>query len=300
MLNLTVNCNEAIRGTGVNGCQKAVEYVSRFILIQSGYKFLINNDTFDDATINELIQKGIMLVMPRQVNLEVTGGTEPIYEEYQAGAKSFVRYVPYEFKITYDGFICLGNSLQSRSAKKWDVLWVDDSGHLVGEVTSDGYFKGFGTTLTIFEGRTFNDGKVASKNMFRIQLSNSGTTAVNSYIDYVTSEEVDFKNLNGIDEVVITNTSGNTTATNLKIKVTYSCDGSTAITGLTSKFRVLDSTGAVVSGVTFTYVSDGVYSVAGLTAGDYRINLYDTALDSNVVILADSFYKSNTLTISLT
>ena len=104
---------------------------------------------------------------------------------------------------------------------------------------------------------------------------------------------MDWKGLSGIDEVQIEKTASG-------ILVTFACDQTSPVEGLvTANFRVLDSSGVVVPGATFTEVGEGKYTVAGTTAGnDYTIYLYDSTAGANVVAVANYYYKSNKLTYS--
>lgn len=282
------DCASSVTGTGQSGCRKIKGYVARRFLIEKGYKFDKLTDSFDDATINALIQQFKLIPLPTDLGAEAQN-QDTTFETIQK-QDIYVSGMVYGWNVMYRADSCLSKALKTLSAKRWDLLEVDEDGNLIAVETTDGFLKGFDTNMVRYMGLTNNDGSVGSKVMLRIQLSKNGSSEYDSQWQLIESGEVDWLNLQGVDELLFTKVGG-------KLKVTYACDESTPIEGLTTaKVRAVDSSGAVVAGFTIAADGEGLYTVSGLTSGDYLIYTYDAVSQSNTVIVGNYFYKSNKLT----
>ena len=282
------DCASSVTGTGQSGCRKIKGYVARRFLIEKGYKFDKLTDSFDDATINALIQQFKLIPLPTDLGAEAQN-QDTTFETIQK-QDIYVSGMVYGWNVMYPADSCLSKALKTLSAKRWDLLEVDEDGNLIAVETTDGFLKGFDTNMVRYMGLTNNDGSVGSKVMLRIQLSKNGSSEYDSQWQLIESGEVDWLNLQGVDELLFTKVGG-------KLKVTYACDESTPIEGLTTaKVRAVDSAGAVVAGFTIAADGEGLYTVSGLTSGDYLIYTYDSVSQSNTVIVGNYFYKSNKLT----
>ena len=282
------DCSSSVTGTGQSGCRKIKGYVARRFLIEKGYKFDKLTDSFDDATINALIQQFKLIPLPTDLGAEAQN-QDTTFETIQK-QDIYVSGMVYGWNVMYPADSCLSKALKTLSAKRWDLLEVDEDGNLIAVETTDGFLKGFDTNMVRYMGLTNNDGSVGSKVMLRIQLSKNGSSEYDSQWQLIESGEVDWLNLQGVDELLFTKVGG-------KLKVTYACDESTPIEGLTTaKVRAVDSSGAVVAGFTIAADGEGLYTVSGLTSGDYLIYTYDAVSQSNTVIVGNYFYKSNKLT----
>lgn len=282
------DCASSVTGTGQSGCRKIKGYVARRFLIEKGYKFDKLTDSFDDATINALIQQFKLIPLPTDLGAEAQN-QDTTFETIQK-QDIYVSGMVYGWNVMYPADSCLSKALKTLSSKRWDLLEVDEDGNLIAVETTDGFLKGFDTNMVRYMGLTNNDGSVGSKVMLRIQLSKNGSSEYDSQWQLIESGEVDWLNLQGVDELLFTKVGG-------KLKVTYACDESTPIEGLTTaKVRAVDSAGAVVPGFTIAADGEGLYTVSGLTSGDYLIYTYDAVSQSNTVIVGNYFYKSNKLT----
>ena len=282
------DCSSSVTGTGQSGCRKIKGYVARRFLIEKGYKFDKLTDSFDDATINALIQQFKLIPLPTDLGAEAQN-QDTTFETIQK-QDIYVSGMVYGWNVMYPADSCLSKALKTLSSKRWDLLEVDEDGNLIAVETTDGFLKGFDTNMVRYMGLTNNDGSVGSKVMLRIQLSKNGSSEYDSQWQLIESGEVDWLNLQGVDELLFTKVGG-------KLKVTYACDESTPIEGLTTaKVRAVDSSGAVVAGFTIAADGEGLYTVSGLTSGDYLIYTYDAVSQSNTVIVGNYFYKSNKLT----
>lgn len=287
-INTTRDCGTSVLGTGTRGCRTEKKYINRRMLIEHGYSFDKALSTFDDATIDALIQKGVLVPLPGDLGAEANN-TEATYETIN-GQDIPVAGIVYGWRIRYKSDQCLARAFGTLSNKAWDLLEVDENGELNAVETTDGFIKGFDTNLVRYEGLTNNDGSAGSKLTLRIQLTKIGSKEYDSSFVVIPSGEVDWSTLKGVDEVALSQVGG-------KLKAVFACDGSSPVTGLTSaNIRAISSAGAVVPGVTITEDGNGLYTVAGLTpAGDYTIYLYDSVLNAKTIAMANYFYKSNEL-----
>ncbi len=297
-----LECSTIIKGTGTKGCSVDIGYTSKILLFEQGLRFNINSseEEMSKEKINQLIQQGKIVVLPEHAGFS-NEGEETVYETLPSGAKIVVRNGLYEFLIQYSKGICFGNALFGLSSKSWDLALIDSEGKLIVEETSDGYIKGFNTSLVNAENMVLNDGSVSTKNPLRVQLSTLGTKGLQSSVNFVNSStELDWDSLEGVNDVTISVVNEDTQY--VEVKVTTGCDGSTPILGLDNfnLWQVLDSNGQTVS-ETVTSIGGGVYKIGSLTTGnDYSIKLYDEQNGFEVISVETDFYKSNTVGASTT
>lgn len=301
LLNKT-DCGSAIKGTGTLGCKVDINYLTQFFLLESGVELDTTADTIDQAKIDELVQSEQLVVLPEHNSFENQSG-ETVYEELPSGAKLPVRNGLYEFLPMYSKGICLSNALGSLNSKSWSLLMLDfdnaGNSRLWGEKTTNGKFKGFDLGLVYAENRQFSDGSTSTKTPLRLQLSTKGTAAMRSRVAYLSSDNaVDFASLNGVNDVILE--AVNTTAAGFTVSANISCDGSTAISSNTTvgNWKVTDTSddsNVVPSGITY---ANGVYSIAGVSAGTYTIEWNDGT--NSVIVSSNKYYESDTITVTLT
>ena len=285
-----LDCISDQRGTALKGCLNTLNQISKFILIQRGTKLNLQTDTLDISKVTDLIQSGKMVVLPNLDSMEAQ--TEDYtYETLGSGVKIPVRAGLYEWLANYRGVFCLSKSINQLVSRAWDLWLVDIDNKLAVEVTADGFIKGFECSLVNGENITFNDGSTSSKKPMRIQLSPSGTRAFNERSDTI-ADGIDFVNLDGVEDVYL-NILSNKVAS-LNIAVVDGCDKTTVIEGLdaTKYWKITNaSTGSAVTPTSITF-ADGAYKFAGLTAGDYLFQLYDSAKSRPIVVVGTGFYKT--------
>lgn len=288
-ISTSIKCASSLLGTGTRGCRNLKGYVVRRFLLEKGYKFDKELDTLDEDTINELIQKFILVPLPEDLGAEANN-TDPVYETVNSMDIPVTGAI-YGWRIRYRADQCLGKALNRLNSKSWDLLEVDEEGNLNAVETDEGFIRGFEANLVKYEGMTGNDGSVGAKNTLRIQLTKIGSIQYDSMWAKVAPDDVDWTNLQGVDEIVLEKTAAG------KLKATFACDNSTAIDGLvTANLRAIDAAGAPVVGFAVVAAGDGIYTVSGLTAGsDYKIYTYDATQNTRTIVLANYFYKSNEL-----
>lgn len=295
-----LNCSTETKGTGTAGCTVTPNNINNLMLVKKGWSLDETNDTLDQEDIDELIQNGTLIPLPSHFGRE-DANEEAVYETSDIGVKIFVRQGNVEFVVTYAKGICFSKALETLRSKKLDLLFVDyeDGKSRLWGAYSNGKFKGFDLNLNNAENFVLPSGTAGAKKPLRIQLSPKGTVEYNSNMDFVVSDDIDFGGIDGVNDVVLTSSSNLTT--DFQVAVNSACDKTTSFEGFDNpaNWRVTNTSGVVqtVSGVTY---SDGVYTLAGLSAGTYNVQLYDSAGGYPVVASEGMYYKSDILNVVLT
>src|SRR5690606_10993559 len=290
-----LNCTTGGANTGTLGCAVNPNNINNLMLAKKGWSLDVTSDTLDQETIDELIQKGVLIPLPSHFSRE-DANEETQYETSEIGVKIKVRPGNVEFVVNYAIGVCFSKALESLSSRNLDLLFVDyedRKSRLWGALVGD-KFKGFDLSLNNAENFILPTGTTGAKKPLRIQLSPKGTSEYNKNMDFAVSDEIDFGSLDGINDVVI-NTVSN--GTDLVVTLTSACDKTTSFEGFeATDFRITDNTGVVQSGFTVNY-SDGQYTISGLDAGTYNVQLYDSALGSSVVAVDGMYYRSDVLNV---
>lgn len=290
-----VDCTTNAKGTGVGACFVGMNDAQFFILVKKGWSIALAT-TFDESAVKELVQDGTFIVLPNHQSIEVES-EDYVYETTDSGYKIPVRDGLVEFMAQYAKGLCLHKALRSISWGAYDLLIVDydnnGNGRLWGveDVTS---FKGFDLNLINAETFTMTTGTERGKSPFRLQFSAKGTVEFNNKANFVRADSFDVASLNGVRDVNILpiDLTGGT----LKVEVIDACDNSTKIAGLDdlTMWKLVDNTGAPVVASSISY-ANGVYTFAGMQAGEVIVSLYDTVLDTAVVNDGSLFYASDEL-----
>jgi hypothetical protein len=298
-----LDCNQAVAGTGVKGCTSMIEAFQKIILTKKTWKANRTTDTFDQADVDKWVQSGDWVVLSKIFDAGVTRDEPVVSASPYTGEDSFVRHNPLKMVLQFDvQSACYLKALQTLSGGKWDVLFVDydKSGkpRIWGEETEDGlYFKGFDAGLVNGAGFVINNGADSARPRLMVQLTLAGTIRLDNAMG-TPSSNVDFLNLNGAVDVTIQ--AETLTASSFQVSVLNSCNGTESIVGLNNvnKWLIKTSAGVVVTPTTITY-ANGVYTITGLTAGDYVIEIYDVTNDYDIVVVDGEYYKSGTIAVTL-
>lgn len=294
-----LNCTTGAKGTGTAGCMVNPNNINNLILVEKGWSLDETTDTLAQADIDELIQSGVMIPLPGHFARE-DASEEYVYETSEIGVKIKVRPGNMEMVVTYAKGVCFSKALESLSSKKLDVLLVDyeDGVARLWGAYNNGKFKGFDLSLNNAETFQLPTGTTGAKKPLRIQFSPKGTVEFNSMMNFLTSD-VDFGAIDGINDVVLE--AENSTAADFQVSVKSACDKTTSFEGFdnANAWRVIDTSDqstVVPSGVTY---ADGVYTIAGVPAGSYTVQLYDVTNGSSVATLDAMYFKSNVLAVTL-
>lgn len=298
-----LDCNQAVAGTGVKGCSTIIQAFQKVILVKKSWRANLTTDNFDQTDIDEWVQSGNWKVLGKIFNANPTRDDAVLSSSPYTGEDSFVRHNPLKMVLEFDiQSSCYLAALQTLSGGKWDVLFVDfdNSGkpRIWGERTEDGlYFKGFDAGLVNGAGFIFNNGADSARPRLMVQLTLAGTIRMDNAMATPNST-VDFINLNG--DIDVTIQAETLTASNFQVSVVTACNGTEKIVGLNNvnSWLIKDSTGSVVTPTGITY-ANGVYTIAGLTAGSYTIQIYNVTNDYEIVVIDGEYFKSGTIAVTL-
>ena len=272
-IDIKFSCVEDIGRFGLKGCQKALGSLARPILFQKGIKLNLLTDTLDQAKIDELIQTDKMKVLPK--GTFTSAAEEDVFEtQGNSGEQSFVRAGLFGGDFTFTkGGTCLSNALATLRNGNWDMFLVGSNGDVAMEVTNDGYIKGFSTSHVSKGTTVYNDGSTSTKYSAKFQLDVQGSKAFNTAIKVFTPE-VDFLGLDGVNDSTIEFISA--TATEVKVKVNVSCDGTTEVPNLEAKFFLTKVADGSTSTPAATYdAGTKIYTIPLTAAGAYKLDIKD-------------------------
>lgn len=299
------DCSSAIKGTGVRGCTTDMDRPRATWLLESGTTFNPATQTFNQALIDQLVQDEKLIILPSHVEF-ANNTSETVYEDYQTGESSFVRYSPVDFLLTYQKGVCFSNSLFGLKSKAWDVLFVDFDSDQVsriwGEETTTGLFRGFETNLVNLDSVVISDGSVATKTALRIQLSQKGTSGYIARRSFLTSDaNISFSDISGVNDLTLN--ANDLSSSGVKIQVAEGCGKSQIVTSLDNVnfWRVLDSSGNAVAltSVTFANNEYTLTSAGFSAASSYDFEVYDSVSSKEIAIVEGVYYKSDKINLTL-
>jgi hypothetical protein len=298
-----LDCNQAVAGTGIKGCSTMIEAFQKIILTKKTWKANRTLDNFDQADVDTWIQNGDWVVLDKIFNTNATRDEPVLSSSPYTGEDSFVRHNPLKMILEFDRqSSCYLSALQTLSGGKYDALFIDydksGKSRIWGERTEDGlYFKGLDAGLVNGAGFIINNGTDSARPRLIVQLTLAGTIRLDNAMA-TPGSNVDFINLNGVVDVTIQ--AETLTASNFQVSVTTSCNGTEKIVGLNNvnSWLIKDSTGAVVTPTGITY-ANGIYTIVGLSAGSYTIQIYDVTNDYEIVVIDGEYFKSGTIAVTL-
>ncbi len=295
-----LNCTTGAIGTGTAGCVINPNNITNIVLVEKGWNLDESTDTLDQSSVDGYVQDGKMYFLPAHFGRE-DASEEYVYETSEIGVKLKVRAGNVEMLVTYAKGVCFSKALESLSNKKLDLLLVDYEGGVsrLWGAYSNGKFKGFDLALNNAENFQLPTGTTGAKKPLRLQFSPKGTVEFNQMMNFLVSSGVDFGSIEGVNDVVIESLT--TSASDFKIELRSACDKTTTFEGFDApaSWQVLDNTGTPVVPSSVTY-ADGVYTLVGISAGTYTIRLYDGTASSPIVVEDSMYYKSNTISVTLT
>lgn len=290
MSNFIKNCQTGQITTGLGTCLKELFPIKKpYLLLKNKTIDLSPSGELEEATYNELIQKGYL------IDLGVVMSVEDLTIDPQTVDISRIPHkignAIYGVKINYKAYTCNLASLSTLENSKYELIWADKNGSLVG-LTDDGLtLKGFNIESMFFNRLTILNTEDIGKSSISIYLSEYASKKLESSVDILDSSQIELELLD--KQGIIDSTILSFSAT--EIKVVESCSQTKGIEGLTlTNFRILDNSGSLVVGATMTEIGDGVYSVSGVT-GAVTIELYDSSINNNIIDYANEYYKSNKL-----
>lgn len=296
-INFDKNCEVDILGTGQVNCISLLEQVFRVFLTKPSWRADLATDTIDDAYVSEMIATQQWL--PLRVHDSLEDNTkEPNYEELQSGVDRKARNAIYGFYLDYNGDLCYTKALESLSGGNYNAILVDRNGKLLVQ-ESGNIIKGLDVATADLFRLTLSDGSVSSKVRFYLQLSPSGSKAMESSLRIVNSD-IDFNSINGVINAALNEVSVDGTI--VTFSAVESCNNTTEILGLETSFALYNTNGTLVAPQPTIAASQEFYTLdtTGLAAGDYVLRLYDNANNRPIVVVDGQTYKAgNSITITV-
>lgn len=298
-LNVTsCGASEAL-GTGLKGCKKFFKKAVKAWLVPQGYTFDGAQD-FTDDYVNTLIADGKISVLSNIASID-DESKQNTYEDIGDGIDVLDVDGLYGFKLKFIQGLYNQEVLQSLSGNaRYDILFVDATGKLLGTLASDGTsLKGF--TLGVHQVEIMEGflSKNTAREAFKIQMTNiyeMSSTAIKE-------KDTDFNGLNavGVNEVVLTyvNTPADTDTT-ITVKAVRKNDGAAFTGAVFGQFNVkingatANPTGGDDSATTGTFVLTGITAIS--TNDVVAISLYDNTNNRAGILVGSDYYKSNTAT----
>lgn len=296
MINLKIDCNEAVGYFGTEGCQEPDGELVLPILTSPSLKLDIENDSFDKATLNKLIKEGRVTVLPE--GTFTSSAEEDVFSAIgNSGIQKFVRTGLFGGSFAFsDGGVCFSNALSTLRRRKWGIMFVYSDGRVLAGRTSDNYLVPFKTSFVAKGTTTYNDGSTHTQYTMAFQLNKAGNNLWNSNRVAFNPDDFDALELSGINLTSLE--ANNITATGLDLAVNIDCDGTTFVPNIDANIVVTNAVTGNVVAATITLTGEK-YIVTGLTSGTaYTIDLKDGTFDNVQDTDTGIWYAAKTITVT--
>ena len=295
----TVNCGASeILGTGLKNCKQDIKRVTTLGLVERGLRF-IKARSFELAYIQELQQKGQLIILQGVVEMTDNTAEDTIITRAGSGEKIVSGKNPYEYTATFDNGLNFQKALSTLSGhRRFDLVMWDSKGDAFFTQTKAVEYKGF--TLGMFENGkyTMSNGADASAQSVTFQLVNR--LEFDERVTWINADNLDYnaqEDLDGINDIAISLTAP-TAGTTVIFKAKTLADNH-AMSGL-GKYALQYTVDGVVTNITTSVESDtepGTYTltVPAFTTGKVlTLKTYEDApLYTDTVALSGVLYKSN-------
>lgn len=299
----TVNCGASeVLGTGLKNCKQDIKRVTTLGLVERGLKF-DEARSFELSYIQELQQKGQMIILQGVVELTDNTAEDTIITRAGSGEKIVAGKNPYEYTVMFDNGLNFHKALTSLSGhRRYDIVMFDSKGDAIFTQTKAGEYKGF--TLGMFENGkyTMSNGTDASAQSVTFQMVNR--LEFDERVSWITADYLDYnaqEDLDGVNDVVFTMvapTAGTSIVFDAK---TLADNHQVSLSGLL-KTDLLYTVDGVVTTITTLVESTTVagsytLTVPSFTAGKVlTLKTWDTTLLKTIINLDGVLYKSNVST----
>lgn len=266
-------CDTKKKNLGVSKCAKLPQMFAGMFTTGLNFKIPAATLALGDAAIQTYLQDAMIHADPNQrihlwpnfVGFE-DAKEDAVYEETPL-ADLKVRDGKYRWRVQVQPDLCILRAMASHNGGNQRVIFYDVENQLFGMENLAGDFMGFNVSLLNVEKLMISDGSTATRTPIYIVLKNSkqvDKTGVIMAADYVDSLD----RLTDVDITII----GTPSATQVKVTVNASCDG-TPILGLALADFVLLTAAGVVQTITSITEVNGVYTLIGTGFVDGTVNL---------------------------
>jgi len=286
-------CKFGGKGTGLTACMKELFPIKKPYLLKRGKKLPIDvNGKLTTEVYDEYIQKKWLIDLGIVTNVEDLTIDPSTVEVARIPHKN--GNAIYGVRLTYRGYSCSISAYKSLDGGRYDLIWLDKNGALVGYNEDDTSLAGYTIESLYFEKMTIFNTEDVSKFSVALYLSEPASIKMEESIDVLDASNIEHKLLDkqGIVDIQITDLGNN------QIKVVESCNGNDGVEGLTvNDFLVVDfATGTAVTGYTVTDNGNGVYTFVGVT-GSAVVSIHDNTNNLDVISYTKEYYQSNLVTV---
>lgn len=296
----SVNCGASeILGTGLKNCKQDIKRVTTLGLIERGFKF-DEARSFELAYIQELQQKGQLVILQGVVELTDNTAEDTIITRAGSGEKIVAGKNPYEYNVMFDNGLAFHKALTALSGhRRFDLVMWDSKGDAIFTQTKAGEYKGF--TLGMFENGkyTMSNGADASSQSVSFQMVNR--LEFDERVSWITADNLDYnaqEDLDGVNDAVFAITAPTAGTSVLFTVKTLADNHQVSLSGLlkTDLLYAVDGVTTAITTLVESTTEAGKYTltVPAFTTGKVlTLVTYDTVLLKNIINLDGVLYKSN-------
>lgn len=295
-----VSCGlSELLGTGQKFCKFDFRTPTTIVLLQKGYKIAPETD-FNLEYVQQLAQKGLAVIIDG-VKGFTNNTPENTFGTYEATGEQYLTLKsPYMWQFTFNSGLYYYKALAKlESNGQYDILLFDTKGDMIGAMDNQGNLRGL--DLGLFSVGAYIIGNDNTETV-TVQVNREN---FDSQVAWITNENLDFtasQDLDGYNDTTITLTSPADAATTVlfSIKATPSNKFETPLQGLLKTDFLYQVNGATVAITTLnTLTPAGNYSltVPAVETGDViTLQLFDSTLNANIILMEGALYKSNVAT----
>lgn len=312
MLNVKI-CAGSGSNTGFGDCPVDLKNIVGFILTPKGFAISAANSATKELALAAL-QDAIIATSSNRIypvnNIAATDGNieDPVSETLGYGAIVTIRDGNYNVNLRFlEGGLCLSNALRKFNSKRPEVLFIDANGVLFGQRVG-GELRS--VPLLNFYQRPFslNDGSGAVAGYITNMVFEP--RFINENIGFIDGEGSTFWQLEGLQDVVISETTGSAEPI-LKIIASTGCSGDDFITEFATELATIGNwsaknaatgaditiTSVAVSGSVATVTLSAVDTDYPTSGGSVKLSLAaPSVLDAAGIV----GFESNTITVAVT
>lgn len=294
-----VSCGlSELLGTGQKFCKFDFRTPTTIVLLQKGYKIPPETD-FNLEYIQELAQKGIAIIIDG-VKGFTNNTPENTFGTYEATGEQYLTLKsPYMWQFTFNSGLYYYKALAKlESNGQYDILLFDTKGDMIGAMDNQGNLRGL--DLGLFSVGAYIIGNDNTETV-TVQVNRAN---FDNQVAWITNENLDFtasQDLDGYNDTTITLVAPADAATTVLFSINATSNNKlVALQGLAKTDLLYQIDGATVAITTMTALPvAGQYSltVPAVNTGDViTLQLFDSTLNANIILLEGAMYKSNVAT----
>lgn len=294
-----VSCGlSELLGTGQKFCKFDFRTPTTIVLLQKGYKIPPETD-FNLEYVQQLAQKGIAIIIDG-VKGFTNNTPENTFGTYEATGEQYLTLKsPYMWQFTFNSGLYYYKALAKlESNGQYDILLFDTKGDMIGAMDNQGNLRGL--DLGLFSVGAYIIGNDNTETV-TVQVNRAN---FDNQVAWITNENLDFtasQDLDGYNDTTITLVAPADAATTVLFSINATSNNKlVALQGLAKTDLLYQVDGATVAITTLTALPvAGNYSltVPAVDTGDViTLQLFDSTLNANIILLEGAMYKSNVAT----